>query len=150
MTEITNSNQATPEAQPAKPVRTLEALLELYQQGHRNFSGSDLRGVTVDIVDKETKYLDLRGVILTGSNLTAIVFSKSTSTFKVDLTGSIFKDCNLRLANLSYCRLDQCNFNNTDLSGANLSNSSFRKHLRIDSSKIFKHFSDQSYINKRL
>jgi len=25
-----------------------------------------------------------------------------------------------------------------------------RKHLRIDSSKIFKHFADQSYVNKRL
>ncbi len=126
MTEITNSNQDTPEAQPAKPVRTLEALLELYQQGHRNFSGSDLRGVTVDMVDKEIKYIDLKGIILTGSNLTAIVFSKSNPTFKVDLTGSIFKDCNLRLANLSYCRLDQCNFSNADLSGANLSGCSCR------------------------
>jgi len=126
MTEIINSNQDAPESQPAKPVRTLEALLELYKQGHRNFSGSDLRGITVDIVDKEIKYIDLRGVILTGANLTAVVFSKSTSTFKVDLTGAIFKDCNLRLANLSYCRLDQCNFNNADLSGANLSSSSFR------------------------
>lgn len=126
MTEIIISNQNSPESQPAKPVRTLEALLELYQQGHRNFSGSDLRGVTVEMVDKEIKYLDLRGVILTGANLTAVVFSKSTSTFKVDFAGSIFKDCNLRLANLSYCRLDQCNFNNADLSGANLSSSSFR------------------------
>ena len=126
MTETTNSNQDISESQPAKPVRTLEALLELYQQGHRNFSGSDLRGVTVDMVDKDVKYIDLRGIILTSSNLTAVVFSKSTSTFKVDLTGSIFKDCNLRLANFSYCRLDQCNFNNADLSGANLSSCSCR------------------------
>jgi uncharacterized protein YjbI with pentapeptide repeats len=126
MTEITNSNHDAPESQPAKPVRTLEALIELYQQGYRNFSGSDLRGVTVDMVDKEIKCLDLKGIILTGSNLTAIVFSKSTSAFKVDLTGSIFKNCNLRLANLYNCRLDQCNFSNADLSGANLSSCSFR------------------------
>jgi uncharacterized protein YjbI with pentapeptide repeats len=126
MTEIIDSNQNTPESQPAKPVRTLEVLLELYQQGHRNFSGSDLRGVTVEMVDKEIKYLDLREIILTGSNLTAIIFSKSTSSFKVDLTGANLKDCNLKLANLSFCRLDQCNFSGSDLSGANLSNSSFR------------------------
>ena len=126
MIEITNANQDTPESQPAKPVRTLEALIEFYKQGHRNFSGSDLRGVTVDMIDKEIEYLDLKEIILTGSNLTAIVLSKSTSTCKVDLTGSIFKDCNLRLANLSYCRLDQCNFSNADLSGANLSNCSCR------------------------
>ena len=126
MTEITNSNQDIPESQIAKPVRTLEALLELYKHGHRNFSGSDLRGVTVTGLDPEVKCIDLRGISLAGSNLNTIVFSKSISTFKVDLTGANLKNCNLRLANLTFCKLDQCDLNGADLSGSTLTSCSFR------------------------
>jgi len=126
MTEIINSNQDAPESQPAKPVRTLEALLEFYAQGHRNFSGSDLRGVTVDMMDKEIKYIDLRGVILTGSNLAAALLTRYTSDFKVDLTGSYLDNCNLQAANFSHASLDRCNFSSSDLSGADLLNISCR------------------------
>ncbi|BAY13400.1 pentapeptide repeat-containing protein [Calothrix sp. NIES-2098] len=111
--------------QPTQPVRTLEALLKLYAQGHRNFSGSDLRGVTVNILDKEIKYLDLREIILKESNLTSIVLNRAAE-LKVDLTGADFSNCNLQGADLSSCRLDQCNFNNSDLRRANLSRSSCR------------------------
>ncbi len=113
------------EQQPARPVRTLEALLRLYAEGHRNFSGSDLRGMTVNIIDKEIKYLDLREIILNGSNLTATILARSVE-IKVDLTGSDLSNCNLQGANLSTSRLDQCNFSNSDLRGANLSPSSCR------------------------
>ena len=126
MTEITDSNQDTPECQPANPVRTIEALIKLYEQGYRNFSGSDLRGVTLDTVDKEIKNINLQGVILTGSNLSAIVFKRLTSELSVDLTGSSFKDCNLKLADFSNCRIDQCNFSNSSLSGTNFQYSSCR------------------------
>ena len=63
------------EQQPAKPVRTLEALLKFYAEGHRNFSGSDLRGVSVNIIDEKIEELNLREIILKGSNLTAIVLA---------------------------------------------------------------------------
>lgn len=128
MTEITNSIQNTPESQPAKPVRTLEALLEFYQQGHRNFSGSDLRGVTLktlklELLDKEIIYVNLQEVILTGSNLTAVIFRDK---IRVDLTGSNLQNCDLRLADLSQCILNQCNFSNSDLRGVRFSGSSCR------------------------
>ncbi|MEH1937710.1 MAG: pentapeptide repeat-containing protein [Nostoc sp.] len=110
------------EQQPARPVRTLEALLRFYAEGHRNFSGSDLRGVTLNIIDKEIKSLDLREIILKGSNLTAIILSR----LKVDLTGSDLSNCNLQGAILHSCRLDQCNFSNSDLRRANLQSSSCR------------------------
>jgi len=133
MTEIIISHQNSPESQPAKPVRTLEALLELYQQGHRNFSGSDLRGVTlknikIEVLEKpQITYLNLREVILTGSNLTAAIFKETfPRNIRVDLTGANLQDCNLRLANLSDCLLDQCNFSNSDLSSADLTGSSCR------------------------
>ncbi|MEH2214638.1 pentapeptide repeat-containing protein [Nostoc sp.] len=113
------------EQQPARPVRTLEALLRFYAEGHRNFSGSDLRGVTVNVIDKEIKYLDLREIILKGSNLTAIILARSVE-IKVDLTGSDLSNCNIQGADLSTSRLDQCNFNNSDLRGANLRRSSCR------------------------
>jgi len=133
MTEIINSNQNTPEPQPAKPVRTLEALLDLYNQGHRNFSGSDLRGVTlktikIEVLEKpQITFLNLREVILTGSNLTAAIFKESfPRNIRVDLTGANLQDCNLRLADFSECQLDQCDFSNSDLSGADLTGSSCR------------------------
>ncbi len=132
MTEIINSNQNTPESQPAKPVRTFEALLELYQQGHRNFSGSDLRGITLktletEVLDKEITYLNLREIILRGSNLAAVGFgSHSTVKARVDLSGANLQDCDLRLADLSQCRLNQCNFSNSDLRGVIFSQSSCR------------------------
>jgi len=113
------------EQQPARPVRTLEALLRLYAEGHRNFSGSDLRGVTFNIIDKEIKSLDLREIILKGSNLTAIILSRGQA-LKVDLNGSDLSNCNLQGADLSGCRLDQCNFSNSDLRRANLQRSSCR------------------------
>jgi hypothetical protein len=72
MIEEQRSNISLPEQQIAKPVRTLEALLKLYAEGHRNFSGSDLRAVTVDIIDDEIDVLDLQNIILSGSNLKAI------------------------------------------------------------------------------
>jgi len=121
MTEIINSNQNTPEPQLAKPVRTFEALLELYQQGHRNFSGSDLRGITlktleIEVLDKEITYLNLREIILRGSNLAAAMFKESfPRNIRVDLTGANLQDCDLRLADLSECKLNQCNFSNSDL-----------------------------------
>jgi len=129
MTEITNSNQNTPEPQLAKPVRTFEALLEFYQQGHRNFSGSDLRGVTVqtlklELLDKGITYVNLREVILTGSNLAAAIFRDKN--VRVDLTGSNLQNCDLRLADLSECMLNQCNFSNSDLRGVRFYNTSCR------------------------
>lgn len=132
MTEIIISNQNSPESQPAKPVRTLEALLELYQQGHRNFSGSDLRAVTVktlklELLDKGITYVNLREVILTGSNLTAVIFRESSKVdVRVDLTGSNLQNCDLRLADLSQCILNQCNFSNSDLRGVQFYNTSCR------------------------
>jgi len=124
MTEENTPSSEISEQQPAKPVRTLEALLRLYAEGHRNFSGSDLRGVTVDNIDKEIKYLDLREIIFKGSNLKAVVLNRSY--LKVDLTGSDLSDCNLQGVNLSHCRLDQCNFRNSDLRKSNLDHYSCR------------------------
>ena len=126
MTEENTLSSEISEQQPAKPVRTLEALIRLYAEGHRNFSGSDLRGVTVDNLDKEIKYLDLREIILKESNLTAIVLNRSDGTLKVDLTGSFISDCNLQGADLRNCKLDQCNLSNVDLRKTNLYISSCR------------------------
>lgn len=125
MTKESTCNFTFSQQQPAQPVRTLEVLLKLYAQGHRNFSGSDLRGVTVNILEKEIKYLDLREIILKESNLTAIVLNRAID-LKVDLTGADLSNCNLQGANLSNCRLDQCNFNNSNLRRANLAYSSCR------------------------
>ncbi len=126
MTEEQTSDLFIPEQQIAKPVRTLEALLKLYAEGCRNFSGSDLRGATVDIIDEEIKVLDLRGVILRGSNLKAIRLRRSSHALKVDLAGSDLSKCNLQGADLSNCRLDQCDFTHADLRSTILSNSSCR------------------------
>lgn len=124
MVEESTSN-LTFSQQPPQKVRTLEALLKLYAKGHHNFSGSDLRGATVNIVEKEIKYLDLSEIILSESNLTAIVFNR-TPELKVDLTGADFTNCNLQGADLSCIRLDQCNFTNSNLKRINLSRSSCR------------------------
>lgn len=123
--EQPNDNLLFAEEQPARSVRTLEALLRLYAEGHRNFSGSDLRGVTVNIIAEDVKFLDLREINLRGSNLTAVVLNRST-LLKVDLTGSDLSDCNLQGADLSNCRLDQCSFSNSDLKRTNLGHSSCR------------------------
>jgi uncharacterized protein YjbI with pentapeptide repeats len=119
-------NISDPDEQIAKPVRTFEALLQLYDEGHRNFSGSDLRGATVDFVDSKIKVIEFRNIILHGSNLKAIKLLRSHRTLKVDLAGTDFRECNLQGADLSYCRLEQCNFTNSDLRRANLSDSSCR------------------------
>ena len=124
MTEEPTSNLTLAEQQLAQPVRTLKALLRHYAEGYRNFSGSDLRGLTMNIIDKEIKYLDFSEIILKESNLQAINFS--STPLKVNLTGVDFSNCNLKGANLSGCTLDQCNFSNSDLRRANFSNSSCR------------------------
>ncbi|MEH1896849.1 MAG: pentapeptide repeat-containing protein [Nostoc sp.] len=124
MTEEPNSNLTLAEQQLAQPVRTLKALLRHYAEGYRNFSGSDLRGVTMNIIDKEIKYLDLSEIILKESNLEAINCSRTQ--LQVNLTGVDFGNCNLKGANLSGCTLDQCNFSNSDLRRANFSQSSCR------------------------
>jgi uncharacterized protein YjbI with pentapeptide repeats len=126
MTEEKKSDISIPEQQPAKPVRTFEALLKLYSEGHRNFSGSDLRGATVDIIDAEIKVIDFRDIILRGSNLKAIKLRRSSNTLKVDLAGSDLSECNFQGADISYCRFDQCNFTDTDLRKVNFTNSSCR------------------------
>jgi uncharacterized protein YjbI with pentapeptide repeats len=115
-----------PEHQIAKPVRTLEALLKLYAEGHRNFSGSDLRGATVDILNNEIENLDLQDIIIRSSNLKAIKFSHQYSALKVNLTGADLSECNLQGADLSSCVLDQCNFTQSDLRNVNLSCQSCR------------------------
>lgn len=125
MTESQKVDSPFPEQQIAKPVRTLEALLKLYVEGHRNFSGSDLRGVTVDIIDPEINFLSLQDIILSGSNLKAINLYRSTY-LKVDLTGANLSRCNLQGSNLYTCILNQCNFADSDLRKANLSNASCR------------------------
>ncbi len=124
MTEELPSHPILLEQQPARPIRTLQALLRFYAEGHRNFSGSDLRGITVDDIDKEVKYLDLREVILKGSNLKGIVLCKYE--LKVDLCGANLSNCNLQGANLSKCQLDQCDFSGSDLKKANLDEVSCR------------------------
>lgn len=125
MTESQKVDSSFSEQQIAKPVRTLEALLKLYAEGHRNFSGSDLRGVTVDIIDPEINFLSLQDIILRGSNLKSVQFYHHLIT-KVDFTGSDFSECNLQGANLSRCILNQCNFTNSDLRNVNFNNSSCR------------------------
>ncbi len=115
MKEEQKSDIFIPEQQLAKPVRTLETLLKLYAEGHRNFSGSDLRGATVDIIDDEIEDLNLQDIILRGSNLKAIKFTRSGTVLKVDLTGSDLSECNLQGANLSFSILDQCSFTHSDL-----------------------------------
>lgn len=124
MTEEPTSNLTLAEQQLAQPVRTLKALLRHYAEGYRNFSGSDLRGVTMNIIDKEIKYLDLSEIILKESNLQAIKCSRTD--LKVNLTGVDFSNCNLKGANLANCTLDQCNFSNSDLRKANFGQSSCR------------------------
>jgi uncharacterized protein YjbI with pentapeptide repeats len=124
MTEEQKSDISLPEQQIAKPVRTLESLLKLYDEGHRNFSNSDLRGATVDIIDPEIKVLNLQDIILRGSNLKAIKLERRSHQLKVDLTGADLSECNLQGANLSRCRLDQCNFTNSNLRKVNFSESS--------------------------
>lgn len=125
MTEEQKSDIFIPAQQLAKPVRTLEALLKLYAEGHRNFSGSDLRGATVDIIDDEIENLNLQDIILRGSNLKAINLSRSR-TLEVNLTGSDLSECNLQGAILYNNILDQCNFNYSDLRNVNLSCKSCR------------------------
>lgn len=125
MIEEQSDNLSLPAQQIAKPVRTLESLLKLYTEGHRNFSGSDLRGATVDIIDPEIQVLNLQDIILRGSNLKAIQLYHYRIT-KVDLTGSDLSECNLQGANLSRCILNQCNFTRSDLRNVNFSNSSCR------------------------
>jgi len=124
MTEEPTSNLTLAEQQLAQPVRTLKALLRHYAEGCRNFSGSDLRGLTMNIFDKEIKYLDLSEIILKDSNLQAINFSRNQ--LKVNLTGVDFSNCNLKGAILSGCTLDQCNFSNSDLRRAHFGESSCR------------------------
>jgi uncharacterized protein YjbI with pentapeptide repeats len=121
MTEEQKSDIFIPEQQLAKPVRTLETLLKLYAEGHRNFSGSDLRGATVDIIDNEIENLNLQDIILHRSNLKATKFRHRYSALKVNLTGSDLSECNLQGADLSYCILDQCSFSHSDLRNATLS-----------------------------
>jgi uncharacterized protein YjbI with pentapeptide repeats len=142
MTEEQQSDISLPKQQIAKPVRTLEALLKLYTEGHRNFSGSDLRGVTVDIIDPEIDILDFQDVILRGSNLKAINLYRSSHILKVDLTGSDFSECNLQGANLSRSRLDQCNFTDSDLRGVNFLGSFCRgsDFIRSKLPNIFIHY----------
>jgi uncharacterized protein YjbI with pentapeptide repeats len=125
MIEEQKVDSSLPKQQIGKPVRTLEALLKLYSKGHRNFSGSDLRGVTVDIIDPEINFLSLQDIILRGSNLKAIQLYHHRIT-KVDLTGSDLSECNLQGANLSRCILNQCDFSRSDLRGVDFSNSSYR------------------------
>jgi uncharacterized protein YjbI with pentapeptide repeats len=125
MTAAHPPNISDSEEQVAKPVRTFEALLKLYAEGHRNFSGSDLRGATVDVVDSEIKFIDFKEIILRGSNLKAIRLSHSYGS-KVDLAGADMSECDLQGSNLSNCRLDQCNFTNSDLRRANFSGASCR------------------------
>lgn len=124
MVEESTSN-LTFSQQPPQKVRTLEALLKLYAKGHRNFSGSDLRGATVNIIEQEIKFLDLSEIIFCESNLTAIVFNR-TPALKVNFTGADFSSCYLQGADLSSCRLDQCNFSNSNLTRANLARCSCR------------------------
>jgi uncharacterized protein YjbI with pentapeptide repeats len=126
MTEEPTSNLTLAEQQLAQPVRTLKALLRNYAEGYRNFSGSDLRGVKLDIIEQEIQYLDLSEIILKESNLQAITINHSGTALKVNLTGVDFSNCNLKGANLSRCTLDQCNFSNSDLRRANFSKSSCR------------------------
>lgn len=126
MTEEQKSDIFLTEQQPAKPVRTLETLLKLYAEGHRNFSGSDLRGATVDIIDDEIEDLNLQDIILRGSNLKAIKFTRSGTVLKVDLTGSDLSECNLQGANLSFSILDQCSFTHSDLRNVSLACQSCR------------------------
>lgn len=125
MTEEQKSDIFFPEQQIARPVRTWKAILKLYAEGHRNFSGSDLRGATITI-DSEIEIFDLRDLILKGSNLKAIKIARSYGNNKVDLTSSDLSECNLQGADLSSCILNQCNFNHSDLRSTNLSNSSCR------------------------
>jgi uncharacterized protein YjbI with pentapeptide repeats len=126
MNEEHESYPSHAEKQIAKPVRTFETLLKLYEEGHRNFSGSDLRGATIDFVDSNIEIIDFRDIILQGSNLKAIRLRQYSSNLKVDLAGSNLSECNLQGANLSKCRLDQCNFTDSDFRGVDLSDSSCR------------------------
>jgi uncharacterized protein YjbI with pentapeptide repeats len=126
MNEEHESYISLPEKQVAKPVRTFEALLKLYTEGHRNFSGSDLREATVDFVDSKIEIIDFRDIILQGSNLKAVQLHQYSSDPEIDLTGSDLSDCNLQGADLSKCKLDQCNFTNSDLRKVNLFGSSCR------------------------
>jgi uncharacterized protein YjbI with pentapeptide repeats len=118
-------NISDPDEQIAKPVRTIEALFQLYETGHRNFSGSDLRGTTVEVIDSKIKVIDFKEIILRGSNLKAIKFRHSYDP-KVDLAGADLSECDLQGADLSSCRLDRCNFTNSDLRGADFSGASCR------------------------
>lgn len=126
MTEEPTYNLTPAEQQLAQPVRTLKALLRHYAEGYRNFSGSDLRGVKLDIIEQEIQYLDLSEIILKESNLQAITINHSGTALKINLTGVDFSNCNLKGANLSSCMLDQCNFSNSDLRRANFRHSSCR------------------------
>nr|WP_218081635.1 serine/threonine-protein kinase [Anthocerotibacter panamensis] len=81
-----------------------------YRKGVRDFSGCDLRGVTLSWWGVDLSAIDLRGADLSGANLT-----------NVRLIGGNLSGAVLTGANLSYAKLVGCQLSEADLTGANLS-----------------------------
>jgi uncharacterized protein YjbI with pentapeptide repeats len=108
----------------------LETLLKLYAEGHRNFSGSDLRGATVDIIDNEIKNLNLQDIILRGSNFTASDFTEAD--FRLTQLSGNFSYSNFCDTNFQKASFTNFVARGADFSNANLQDIEFPTNKAVD------------------
>jgi uncharacterized protein YjbI with pentapeptide repeats len=117
----------------------IEELIELYESGERDFTGSELSGTiyNADLRGADFSYANLNNVDIISTNLNGINLSgasllashlsysnlSNANLSDVNMMGADLSDANLSNANLSNANLAKANFSNADLSNANLSNS---------------------------
>jgi uncharacterized protein YjbI with pentapeptide repeats len=116
----------------------IEELIELYESGERDFTGSELSGTiyNADLRGTDFSYANLNNVDIISTNLNGINLSgasllashlsysnlSNANLSDVNMMGADLSDANLSNANLSNANLAKANFSNADLSNANLSN----------------------------
>ncbi|MBI4895100.1 MAG: pentapeptide repeat-containing protein [Candidatus Aenigmarchaeota archaeon] len=103
-------------------VNSARELIDLYNSGERNFSGSDLNGSnlsSISLKDTILKECNLLNANLSNSDLTNVDFSgsfmarvnldrcllKNTNFFDCDMTGSSIRDVNLESASFARAKL---------------------------------------------
>jgi uncharacterized protein YjbI with pentapeptide repeats len=126
---------------------TVQALLERYQQGERNFSGADLQDAPLrntclrhsdllgaNLRGADLRYADLRGTNLSGADLWranlrqanlqgAILHGadlRDSNIREANLRGAILRDADLREALLWKANLHEADLQRADLRGANI------------------------------
>ncbi|GAB4218079.1 MAG: hypothetical protein OHK0012_25310 [Synechococcales cyanobacterium] len=97
--------------QPRKVVRTAEELIAAYEQGIRDFSGSDLRGVKLSEAI-------LPSIFIKDGNLKSVNFDKSNFSGSVflncDFSGSSFNGVNFTRVSFKNCNLTRAVFRSSD------------------------------------